>query len=371
MAKKEDIVAPNGVPPKSDVGGKEDSGERKLDLTNPKILAVFFASIVILAGVIFGGIYLSNLGSVELLSQCSDDTFYSTCSLDKPFYCAEGVFVENSSYCGCPEFMNKNNGGCSSIYEKNSFSVDLNYVLEGELGTINYEVYKGVSDHLSQIQKSIFYSGLEQASRADFKLMNINEEVQREYLLPLFIEIENRAETREDALRIAVSLVQNIPFGQSERIVNFGGGQTNYSRYGYEVLYDFQGICGEKSELMSFLLREMGYGLAVFYFPFENHEALGIKCPIQYSFENTGYCFVESSGPSIISDGELDYVGVGKLSRENYKVFLLSEGDSLSVNMYEYADARTLQRVRGQESNNKYVSLKEKYGLQAEYISSA
>ena len=98
------------------------------------------------------------------------------------------------------------------------------------------------------------------------------------------------------------SIVQKITFGNSNKTIKVSRGELDYARYPYEVLYDEKGVCGEKSELLAFILREMGYGVAFFYYPPENHEAIGIKCPKRHSVGRTGYCLIETTGPSIMAE---------------------------------------------------------------------
>ena len=140
----------------------------------------------------------------------------------------------------------------------------------------------------------------------------------------------------------------------------------NYSRYPYEVIYDNEGVCGEKSELLAFLLREMGYGVVFFYNKLENHESIGIKCPKKFSLDDSGYCFIETTGPSIITDSEIEYEGVGKLSSKP-ELIPISDGDSLGDDLYEYKDAKELINLRSNGinmfSSGKLEKLKEKYGL--------
>jgi len=297
---------------------------------------------------------------------CGDGTVYDECLSRQPYFCENGILVEKASVCGCSNFTVMRDDSCFSKYQTNPKNVPLKYVLRGEEKKINFIVYKGMDSYLSKLSRSIYYSGEDKPSRADFKLKNINEQEQRELLLPLLTEIQNIAETEEDQMRIAVSLVQNIPFGQSEEVVTSYGQKINYSRYPYEVLYDNEGVCGEKSELLAFLLREMGYGIVFFYHQSENHESIGIKCPLKYSLDKTGYCFVETTGPSIITDNEIEYNGVGKLYSKSEVIFI-SEGNSLESNLYEYNDAKRLIGLRDNGASmfslNKLKKLEEKYGL--------
>ncbi len=307
---------------------------------------------------------------VVALPTCGDGTFYDSCSLNKPFFCDGGVLVEKASVCGC-DGMQKSGEVCVSEYQNKIKEISLKYVLRGEEKEIYYSVYGGVVDYLSGLPKTIFYSGEEKPSRGDFKIRNIEEKEQRKLLLPLVAKIQNYAETEEDQVRIAISLVQNIDFGESEKNATIGNGQSvDYSRYPYEVLYDEKGVCGEKVELLAFLLKEMGYGLGFFYHADENHESLGIKCPVKYSLGGTGYCFVETTGPAILTDNSIDYVGDIKLGSEP-EVFLLSNGASLPDDLYEYGEAEDLMKIREDLGDgklnwfehSKFDRLQEKYGL--------
>jgi len=56
------------------------------------------------------------------------------------------------------------------------------------------------------------------------------------------MKIQNLTLVKEDQMRIAVSLVQNIPYAESEKTFIIRNTLFNYSRYPYEVLYDGAGI---------------------------------------------------------------------------------------------------------------------------------
>lgn len=262
---------------------------------------------------------------------------------------------------------------CISSYQQEPKNVSLNYILNGEEKEINFTVYKNLSDYLFSIPESIDQTG--QIKRRDFILRDLNNEQQMELMHPLVMKIQNIAKDETEQARIAISIVQNIKYGASDLKINFGNEILNYSRYPYQVLYDSGGICGEKSELLAYLLREIGYGVAIFYFPFENHEAVGIKCPMESSYRGTGYCFVETTAPAIITDGGIEYVGIGKLY-STPEVIFISQGYSLGKNLYEYSDALNLKSLRDSINNNgglnifqimQYDKLKKKYGLAEVY----
>ena len=308
---------------------------------------------------------------------CGDGTPYNSCSSTKPYFCLDGELMDLAYICGCPDGFAKKDNVCTSSYQTDPKEISLMYTLRGESYSMNFLVYEGVADLISKIPRSIYYSDGNQYSRGDFNLKAVSDEEQRKFLLPLVIQIQDITNDKEDQARIAISIVQNIPFGVSNRTLTFGGTKVNYTRYPYEVLYDMEGVCGERTDLLAFLLGELGYGTASFYYPSYNHEALGIKCPVEESLEGSGYCFVETTGPSIITDNKISYVGVGKLygSPEIYPIY---EGDSLGEGIYEYSDADKLIRIRksiekrGRVNifmHNTYEKLNEKYGLINEYYS--
>jgi len=176
---------------------------------------------------------------------------------------------------------------------------------------------------------------------------------------------------KDDQARIAISLVQKIPFGISDRKIKFGERDVDYSRYPYEVLYEGQGTCGEKSTLLALLLRELGYGVVLFYYEKENHESLGIKCPLEEGYKGTGYCFVETTGPAIISDDRIAYSG-GIWLNSIPQIMLISEGITFGENnFYEAGDANILQKIREGDfvffGDSKRDKLVWKYGLVEEY----
>ena len=343
--------------------GKEESSGFQ---TKYIILTIFVVLIFIL---IIGNGFLNKIGDETLF--CGDGTLYEECSLTQPYFCLDGFLEPKASVCGCTDILIQQEENCVSKYQTDSKVVELNYILRGEQRTIDFPVYKGMVDYLSEIPQSIFHSSGETPSRADFKLKNIDEEEQRELLIPLVKDIQDITDDEEDQARIAISLVQNIPFGFSEKEVRLSGGRSiNYSRYPYEVLYDVEGICGEKSELLAFLLRELGYGISFFYHADENHESLGIECPIEKSLGGTGYCLIETTGPSIITDDSIEYIG-GIVLNSEPEVIPISTGASLGGNLYEYGDAKVMKKLR----NNGFLffkkfrlnRLKEKYGLVEEY----
>jgi len=308
---------------------------------------------------------------------CGDGTLENTCSSNQPYFCSNSLLIGRASICGCGGNFTILGDACVS-YDilTEPQEITLKYILRGNEYEINYTVYKGMAEYLSELPVFINYNGSSAPSRTDFKLRNLNEVEQRQLLLPLLAEIQNRAHDKEEQARIAISIVQNLDWGFSDKKTVYRGTTLPYSRHPYEVLYDSEGVCGEKSELLAFLLREIGYGVVIFYNQEENHESVGIKCPVEESWHNSGYCFIETTGPSIITDNSIEYVGGLKIESKP-EILFISDGDSLSNDMYEYKDAKTLNEIKETINGDSFFfnpikfmtfnKLEKKYGLAKEY----
>ncbi|MCK9569179.1 hypothetical protein M0R72_09575 [Candidatus Pacearchaeota archaeon] len=323
------------------------------------LLGIFILSI---------GVYLLFFSSS--MKTCNDGTLYAQCSKIQPYYCFMGDLVEMASVCGCSNFSVVEGNKCLSQYKEGGKIVTLNYVLRGEEGKIDFIVYEKLYNYLADIPRFVDFQ--ENFTLLDFRLRMLDDENQRELLLPLVAEIQDITKNKEDQARIAISLVQNIPFGGSDKIVRFGNIVSEYQRYPYEVLYDNEGVCGEKSELMIFLLREIGYGAAFLYYSGENHEAVGIKCPKEYGVDDSEFCFVETTGPSIITDDKTEYITFSEL--KSYPQVLIASNDGLAFQKYEYEyiDAKNMIAIRKSAKDDgiinyiqylQYKILKSKYGL--------
>ena len=115
--------------------------------------------------------------------------------------------------------------------------------------------------------------------------------------------------TDDELLEFSVALVQYVPYDDL-KVVN-GSGTNNNPYFPYETLYLNKGVCSDKTFLAVAMLRQLGYGAAILDFPDHNHTALGVACPIGYSLNGSGYCYVETTNyfpfgiiPQSISNGQ-------------------------------------------------------------------
>ncbi|MCR4327876.1 MAG: hypothetical protein NUV46_04840 [Nanoarchaeota archaeon] len=286
--------------------------------------------------------------------KCGDGTFSEYCSLKKPYYCVNQTLVENPSICGCPSEFSFRDGECVLREGVLSEFKYFNYDVYGNEGVLYLKFRPEVLDSLLALPRYQIYSQDEIPRRDDFALKKIDNSLQTESLNPLLVQIENLYPNSKDLqAKVAVSLVQNIPYNESQ-FISFFGQDVRVSRYPYQVLFENQGECEGKSELLVLLLKEMGFGVVLFYYPEENHEAVGIKCPIEKSYLGTGYCFIETTMPSPISFSDGRYLradGASKLLSEP-QILLIADGISLGGNLDDYSDSKSLSKILESSENN-------------------
>ncbi len=298
------------------------------------------------------------------IQRCNDETVYGECSIQKPFYCSNGTLVKKASLCGCPTDEIAQGDICISRFLIGPKEQTLNYVFRGTTSTIKFTVYAGLNDYLAELSR-YYYCDPECPSDADLELKFINDDKQKEYLIELVNVIKSKMDIKDNQARIAISLVQKIPYDNV--IANL------YERYPYEVIYDNAGVCGEKSKLLAFILRELGYGVVLFSFEEENHMSVGIECPMQYSYKSTGFCFIETSVPSIATDTRGDYVDVGRLTSMP-NIITVSDGISFESVSEEYHDAQEWNNIYEISESlggfldpynyNRWTYLVNKYGIE-------
>jgi hypothetical protein len=191
----------------------------------------------------------------------------------------------------------------------------------------------------------------------------IDLRVQDSFLDPLIEAIRGKTSNPDDQVRIAVSLVQQIPYDQE--MVDKG---TLEIRYPYQTLLDDKGVCCEKSVLLAYLLHKLGYGVVLFDFDTEKHTAVGIRVAPEYAYKNTGYAFIETTTPLIISDGNGDYPAFGRI-RSLPEVLPTGEGNVFSSVSEEWNDSREWDRLNSmgpvldRADYLRWQSLCRKYGI--------
>jgi hypothetical protein len=270
----------------------------------------------------------------------------------------------------------------TSNFKTNPKTIDYSYILRGSRGHLKYTVYGGLNDYLRGLPRGITYYNTP-PSDIDFILRDLKDENQKKFLDPFVDQIKSITLNQDDQARIAISLVQNMDYDMS----SLRSGNIE-EKYPYETLYTDTGVCSQKSLLLAYLLRGLGYGVVIF--RFDSHDAVGLKCPQQYSYKDTGYCFVESTTPTIITDSSGDYLisdnsnATAKLP-DTFKTLQVCDGNSFDSVSEEYNDnidyqnldtklnSYSSRRVLSQSAYdewksyyNRWKKLIDKYGIKVE-----
>ena len=327
----------------------------------------------IIVGIVVISLIMMSFGSSAILSDNVNSALKSTTN-----YASSSQYSpltpETSTYSITPVQTTQTRAVTIPLPTKNLetglTSRSFDYVLRGRTSSINLKLYSGVYSEITSkespygcIRHNYDTSPCTSEEIRQYYLKFIDEPNQKKYLDSLVQFIESTSSNKDDRARIAISLVQQIPYDYSRLYAG-----SFKMRTPYEVLYDNKGVCSEKSVLLAYLLRELGYGVVLFEFPTQNHMAIGIKSPSQYDFKNTGYAFIESAAPAIPTDAQGDYVGVGKLT-SSPSVLLISNGNSFDTISEEYQDAQryntliNMGPVLDQYSYSQWGTLIQKYGL--------
>jgi hypothetical protein len=115
-------------------------------------------------------------------------------------------------------------------------------------------------------------------------------------LLQDFRSIRARDNLSDDEyLELMTVFVQNLPYDTKSGVLD------SPPRFPVETFVDGTGNCEDKSILLAGLLSREGYDVVLFLFLPEHHIALGIRNS-SYSFQDTGYAYIETTGTLLVSE---------------------------------------------------------------------
>jgi len=232
------------------------------------------------------------------------------------------------------------------------------YKTTSEEGKINFTTYGALSTNLSE-KVHLYYLDIDQ----EVILALLKNDEQDKNLNPLIDAIKKISPDPDTQAKITISLVQHLPYGQPK--------ETDWY-YPYETLYNDEGVCADKSLLLVYILNKLGYDTVLF--NFETHMAVGVKSLQNYSFRGTGYAFIETTTPQIITYIPSYDEGIDVNSDLLEVIYVKGQNKTLDVST-EYKDARRLEqlnkmgkivegeRVLKSENYAEWQSLIEKYNL--------
>ncbi len=238
------------------------------------------------------------------------------------------------------------------------------YILRGRNGHVQFTMYTGVYDYLA------INNPTEDFGTDTYYLELLNDGIQQKYLAGLISQIKKKTDDQDDQARIAISLAQQIYYERNQSFVN----DQRYNNP-YETLYSDAGTCADKSILLAYILKQLGYGVALLEFPNEHHIAVGVKAPAQYTVKNTGYAFIDPVCNNLIPTYDKGKYGDNgdKRSLTSVRVIRISDGNSFESIGEEYQDALEWDRLvqlAGQQGNDldrdeyfRYEKIYQKYGM--------
>ena len=245
-------------------------------------------------------------------------------------------------------------------YRQSPKTTSFSYVIDGNRRFMSFTTYGGLSDYFSKKSHSYHYDP-ETGVIVDL----LENEVQNENMRPLIEMIRKQSDTSDDQAKIAISLVQRIPFNGNK----YSRTATDWY-YPYETVHNNKGSAADKSVLLAYLLNELGFETVLF--EFSNHIVVGVKSSSKYAFYDTGYAFIETTRPTIITyEPDTSYGGFS--ISQNPRIIHLSGGKRVLDVSAEYGDAMRMKQLEemGGSLNQSYRAelskISDKYDL--DYVS--
>jgi hypothetical protein len=241
-------------------------------------------------------------------------------------------------------------------YRKSPKTTPYPYVIDGSRKSISFTTYGGLSDYFSEKSHTYRYNPNEVI------MALLENDYQNENLQPLVETIRKSSTNPDNQAKIAISLVQHIPYNWNKY---YGTSMDWY--YPYETLYNDRGVCADKSLLLAYLLNELGYDTVLF--EFSGHMAVGVKGSPNYGFYNTGYAFIETTRPTITTYIPDTYLSGFKVS-SNPNIIHLNGGKKVLDVSNEYRDAVRLKQLEGmgtvldQTNYAEWLRISNNYNLQ-------
>jgi len=164
---------------------------------------------------------------------------------------------------------------------------------------------------------------------------------------------EERKLNENQMVELVSAFVQTIPYdqGKLERRESGQSGITEKITYPYEVLYENTGVCQDKSYLAYALLKELGYGVSIFLFPDpkDNHMAVGVKCPLQYSNYDSGYCFIETTSLGNKIGMIPDLIPQSRIATSDIQINMVENSQAADTEYQPLGNVEVLNTIDGKE----------------------
>ncbi len=180
--------------------------------------------------------------------------------------------------------------------------IEYKWNYNGKEYSLKLTLYQSVYDFYRSSPKDYVYSGDLPANwEEDYYGMFLKLNPIDQTISQLAASIEELGKknrlSEEQIVELATAFVQGIPYDNAKAKIIEGGSDEVKPMYPYEILYENLGVCSEKSFLLNVILRQMGYGTALFEYKEAKHLAAAVKCPSEFSSYSSGYCYIETTQP--------------------------------------------------------------------------
>lgn len=226
-----------------------------------------------------------------------------------------------------------------------------NWEYKGKKYNLTQTLYKSAYDYYKSQNKEYIYSGAlpenwEEEYYAMFLKTNDADKSISEIASQIQILGKKNKLTDDQIVDLTLAFVQSIDYddAKAKNILAQVGNETML--FPYETLYEQKGVCSDKSFLAYALLRQMGYGSALFIYKQENHMAVAVQCPKNYSTYESGYCYGETTSvgnkigiiPSIDTESNKT-IDLSKYNFDQSQQIKLKELGQVTINLSSQGNA--------------------------------
>lgn len=230
--------------------------------------------------------------------------------------------------------------------------VDYNWSYKKKDYSIKLTLHKSVYDfYRSSPKEYTYYGELPENWEEDYYGMFLSgNPVDRTVtdLAKNFKDLASKNRLSDDQMvEMIVAFVQSIPYDNAKAKLIEAGSNEIKPIYPYELLFENQGVCSDKSFLLTAVLRELGYGTVLFEFKDEKHIAVGIQCPKELSTYDSSFCYAETTQPGhkigVVPDLEAD----NNIALAKKEIGSLDQETQQQANIKKLGAVRLFQQKEG------------------------
>lgn len=284
-----------------------------LGITNQNLAAFKVKAPQALAGRIF--LQVESHGEAYYLSPLDLKLYYLGRPLDAfNLMRSQGLGISNQDLARLAIFQIPTTQG-AGVIATSSYVAKFNFKYHNNPYEISHNFLTSLYEKYRNLPKLLTYksdeepANLREAFYGLFFISQPNDATLDEILFSLKAVAINNNWTDDELVEFTLALVQYIPYDAAKLTSTDNLNKNPY--YPYETLYLNRGVCSDKTFLAVALLRKLGYGAAILDFPSINHSAVGLACPLEYSLNSSGYCYVETTNyfplgviPQTINSGQ-------------------------------------------------------------------